>query len=82
MHELPRRRPHRPQRSPGAGGIGTATAQQVRDFLLKEHGWAGLNGIYDFRDGTQRGVGAQSLVVVRYDKSTAAFSPVAGPQAT
>jgi branched-chain amino acid transport system substrate-binding protein len=35
----------------------SATAQQLRDYVVNLHGWAGINGIYDFRDGLQRGVG-------------------------
>ena len=33
------------------------TAQQLRDAILGLHGYAGINGFYDFRVGNQRGLG-------------------------
>jgi branched-chain amino acid transport system substrate-binding protein len=53
-----------------------ATAQQFRDYINTLHGWAGINGIYDFRDGTQHGVGQNAVVMVRYDEAKATFVPV------
>jgi branched-chain amino acid transport system substrate-binding protein len=40
-----------------------ATAQQCRDYILNLHGWVGINGVYDFRDGEQRGIGINSIVI-------------------
>lgn len=31
-----------------------ATALQLRDYILSLHGWAGINGVYDFSDGRPR----------------------------
>ena len=45
-----------------------ATAAQLRDFLAHLHGIAGLNGVYDFRDGDRHGLGtgASQMTVVRW----------------
>jgi hypothetical protein len=40
------------------------------------HGWAGINGIYDFRDGTQHGVGQNAIMMCRWNLETSTFSPV------
>lgn len=44
-----------------------ATAQQIRDYILGLNGWAGANGIYNFRTGTNRGMGAGSAIMVQWD---------------
>jgi branched-chain amino acid transport system substrate-binding protein len=56
-----------------------AGAQQIRDYLVKLHGWVGIYGVYDFRDGQQRGVGIQSQAVFRYDNAAQTFTPVSRP---
>ena len=56
----------------GAG----AGPQQFRDYINTLHGFAGINGIYDFRDGTQHGVGPNAVVMVRYDPGADAFVPI------
>jgi len=43
-----------------------ATAQQLRDAILGLHGFAGIDGYYDYR-GNQRGVGLKDDIVVRWD---------------
>jgi branched-chain amino acid transport system substrate-binding protein len=57
----------------------SVTAAQLRDYLLREHGWTGSNGVYDFRDGSQRGLGPRSLVVDRWDPVNEAFISVSRP---
>jgi branched-chain amino acid transport system substrate-binding protein len=47
-----------------------ASAEQIRSYIATLHDWSGVNGIYDFRDGSQRGVGQDSAAIVRYDAST------------
>jgi branched-chain amino acid transport system substrate-binding protein len=47
----------------------TAAPSAVRDYLLQLHGYVGINGIYDFRDGLQRGVRANGSVMLRWDPS-------------
>jgi branched-chain amino acid transport system substrate-binding protein len=53
-----------------------ASAQQFRDFINGLHGFAGINGIYDFRDGTQHGIGQNAIVMVRYDAAADVFVPI------
>lgn len=56
-----------------------ATAEQLRDYVLNLHGWVGVNGVYDFRDGSQRGIGVRALVVDRYDNDKEQLVPVSRP---
>ncbi|MGA2392919.1 MAG: ABC transporter substrate-binding protein [Candidatus Lustribacter sp.] len=56
-----------------------ATATQIRDYLEQLHGFAGINGIYDFRDGSQRGLGINAEMVIRWDIPTKRWVPVTGP---
>jgi ABC-type branched-subunit amino acid transport system substrate-binding protein len=49
----------------GAG----ATAPQIKDYISSLHGFVAANGIYDFRDGSQRGLNASSGIMVRWDPS-------------
>jgi branched-chain amino acid transport system substrate-binding protein len=44
-----------------------ATAAQIRDWIGKLHGYAGINGIYDYRDGSQRGIGQLGALMLRWD---------------
>jgi len=53
-----------------------ATAAQIRDFINGLHGFAGINGIYDFRAGDQHGVGENGVVIVRYNSSSDTFTAV------
>jgi branched-chain amino acid transport system substrate-binding protein len=48
-----------------------ATAEQIRDYIVNLHDFAGVNGMYDFRPGDQHGLGTDSVVVVKW-------SPTAG----
>ena len=57
----------------------TATPEQVRSYISDLHDWVGINGVYDFRDGSQRGVGAQALVVDRFEPDGSRFVPVSRP---
>jgi hypothetical protein len=38
----------------------------VRDYIEHLHGWVGVNGVYDFADGSQRGIGENACVILRY----------------
>jgi len=44
-----------------------ATAQQIHDYIVSLHDWAGANGMYDFRTGTNRGMGMGSAIMVQWD---------------
>jgi branched-chain amino acid transport system substrate-binding protein len=56
-----------------------ATAEQIRDYIDNLHGWAGIEGVYDFHDPEQRGMNEQSVVVYRWDGRTTSFIPVSKP---
>ena len=43
-----------------------ATADQIRDYILHLHGWVGINGVYDFGDGSQRGIGENAGEMVQW----------------
>jgi len=45
----------------------TATAAQMKDYIDHLHGFPGVYGIYDFRDGSQRGLAPANGIVVRWD---------------
>lgn len=60
--------------------LGTgATAVQLRDAILQLHGYAGIDGMYDFRDGSQRGLDPKSSIVVRWDKASGEFVTISKP---
>jgi branched-chain amino acid transport system substrate-binding protein len=44
-----------------------ATATQIRDYISNLRGWVGIDGTYDFKAIPQRGVGASSVIMVRWD---------------
>jgi branched-chain amino acid transport system substrate-binding protein len=46
-----------------------ATPDQVRSYILGLHGWSGVEGVYDFGDREQRGVGQNALFVASWDTS-------------
>jgi branched-chain amino acid transport system substrate-binding protein len=53
-----------------------ATAAQFREYINALHGYAGINGIYDFRDGTQHGISENGVVMVRYNPANDTFAGV------
>jgi ABC-type branched-subunit amino acid transport system substrate-binding protein len=55
------------------------TGEQVRNYIASLQGWTGINGVYNFRDGSQRGIGSDALVVDRYDATAKRFVPVSRP---
>lgn len=57
----------------------TATADQVRDWMENLHGWVGINGLYDFRDGSQRGIGQNALMLYRWDPAKSDFIVMSRP---
>jgi branched-chain amino acid transport system substrate-binding protein len=46
-----------------------ATAAQIRSYIDSQRNWAGIDGTYDFTAVPQRGIGASSVVVVRWDRA-------------
>jgi branched-chain amino acid transport system substrate-binding protein len=55
------------------------TAQQVHAYIEGLHSFAGVNGIYDFRDGSQRGISASAVVVDKWDTVKQTFVVVSKP---
>jgi branched-chain amino acid transport system substrate-binding protein len=47
-----------------------ATPQQLHDYLANLHDLAGANGIYDFRNGNNRGMGRGSAIMIRWVPAT------------
>jgi branched-chain amino acid transport system substrate-binding protein len=45
-----------------------ATPDQVKAYIENLHDWVGVTGRYDFRDGSQRGLGVDNLMVMRWDR--------------
>lgn len=60
--------------------LGTgATPQQVHAYIEGLHSFAGVNGVYDFRDGSQRGISSGAVVVNRWDPVKQTFVVVSKP---
>jgi branched-chain amino acid transport system substrate-binding protein len=53
-----------------------ASAAQLRAYLLTLKGWAGVNGPYDFTRFPQRGLGENSVVVVKWNLDAGTASAV------
>ena len=51
----------------------------VRAYIENSHGFVGINGLYDFRDGSQRGLGLNTAVIVHWDAVKSAFAGVSKP---
>jgi branched-chain amino acid transport system substrate-binding protein len=55
------------------------TAEKVRDYISHLKGWTGVNGVYDFTDGSQRGLDENAAVVLRFDGAADTFINASGP---
>lgn len=53
-----------------------ATPTQIRDYIANLRGWAGIYGTYDFEKYPQRGLGAGSIVMVRWDTAKGTWDSV------
>jgi branched-chain amino acid transport system substrate-binding protein len=56
-----------------------ATAAQLRDYIANLRGWDGINGTYDFRAIPQRGVGIDSVIMVRWSPTKDSWAGVSKP---
>jgi branched-chain amino acid transport system substrate-binding protein len=56
-----------------------ATAPQIKAFLESLQGYAGVNGIYDFKKSPQRGLDIESTVVTRWDAASRHWIMVSKP---
>jgi branched-chain amino acid transport system substrate-binding protein len=57
----------------------TATAEQLHSYIENLHSWAGINGIYDFRSGDQRGIGQLAALMYQWDPAKNEFVVVSKP---
>jgi branched-chain amino acid transport system substrate-binding protein len=55
------------------------TAAQVKEYIEALHGFPGTNSLLDYRDGSQRGVSNDAVVIVKWDAKTQALPAVSGP---
>jgi branched-chain amino acid transport system substrate-binding protein len=53
-----------------------ATAAQLHAYIEDLHGYTGITGTYDFRDGSQRGLGVDSTLIMRWDPDKLDFVSV------
>jgi branched-chain amino acid transport system substrate-binding protein len=53
-----------------------ATPAKYRDYINSLHSWAGINGIYDFRDGKGHGIGQNAVIMMAYDAAAGDFKQV------
>jgi branched-chain amino acid transport system substrate-binding protein len=58
-----------------------ATAAQLHTYLEGLHDFAGLWGMYDFRNGDQHGIDGRDSIYVYYDTTRNAWLPYDGPNA-
>jgi branched-chain amino acid transport system substrate-binding protein len=57
----------------------SATAQQLRDYILKLRSWTGVNGRYDFTTGDQRGLGSDGAAVDLWESAKGTWVQVSRP---
>jgi branched-chain amino acid transport system substrate-binding protein len=50
-----------------------ATAEQLRQYIASLSDFPGVDGIYDFKESPERGLGPASSIVTRYDAKEKAF---------
>jgi hypothetical protein len=56
-----------------------ATSDQLRAWIVSQHAWPGINGVYNFAKYPQRGIGAESCIIARWDAPAKDFIAVSGP---
>jgi branched-chain amino acid transport system substrate-binding protein len=56
-----------------------ATAAQMRSYILGLHGWPGVEGVYDFSDAEQRGVGQNALFIAAWDPAKKGWTAQSRP---
>jgi len=52
-----------------------ATPAAARAYLANIHGWTGTDGVYDFAGYPQRGIGANTVLIMRWNPTTQRFDP-------
>ena len=56
-----------------------APADKIRAYMAALHGYQGITGPYDFRDGTNRGLNEKGVVVMRWDGAKTMWTAVSHP---
>lgn len=56
-----------------------ASPDAIRAYIEGLHGFTGINGVYDFRDGSQRGLTVNAAIIIRWNASNATFAGVSKP---
>ena len=51
----------------------SATPQQLHEYIETLHDYAGISGIYDFRNGNQRGLTVEDVVMIRWNPKDSAW---------
>ncbi len=54
------------------------TADRVHDYIENLHGFAGIHGTYDFRDGSQRGLTQKGAVMIEWQPNTDSYTAASG----
>lgn len=57
----------------------SVTAAQLRDHIANLRGFAGIDGVHDFRASPQRGLGLSDVVVTRWDAGKGTWVPLSKP---
>jgi branched-chain amino acid transport system substrate-binding protein len=57
----------------------SASPAQFRDYILGLRSFAGVNGLYNFSDGSQRGLTQNVCIVVRWDVSKQSWLQISEP---
>jgi branched-chain amino acid transport system substrate-binding protein len=57
----------------------TASADQIRDYLVNSTGFVGINGPYDFKKRPQRGLDASAIYIVKWDAAKGTWVGLSGP---
>jgi branched-chain amino acid transport system substrate-binding protein len=55
------------------------SAEQIRDYIEQLHGLPGATAIFDFRDGSQRGIPASAILIARWQPSAHTWIAVSEP---
>jgi branched-chain amino acid transport system substrate-binding protein len=57
-----------------------AAPDRIRDYILHLHGWVGVDGVYDFGSGDQRGIGESAAAVARWDFARGTWVQASSPR--
>lgn len=49
-------------------------ASQIRDYILHQRAYRGVAGSFDFTDGSQRGLGQQDMMIMRWDAAKGSWT--------